>query len=83
MDGRRAELCIWGRVLMKAEMENDESVPCAARAPPVMLCVISFRPGFKPSIFAGVVYQLRRHISRLKYTKARDEAFLPWNIYNT
>lgn len=41
---------------MKAEIKVDEYIPCAAKAPPVMLCVISFRPGFNPSIFAGVVY---------------------------
>lgn len=32
--------------------------PCAMMEPPVMLCVISLRPGFKFNIFAGVVYLL-------------------------
>lgn len=34
---------------------EGEGLPCAARAPPVMLCVISLSPGLLLSIFAGVV----------------------------
>jgi hypothetical protein len=41
-------------------MEMRFALPCAARAPPVMLWVISLRPGFMFNIFAGVVLLKRQ-----------------------
>jgi hypothetical protein len=38
-----------------AEADGWLDEPCAARAPPVMLWVISLRPAFMLSILAGVV----------------------------
>jgi len=38
-------------------------VPCAAKAPPVILCVISLRPGFMPNILAGVVFRFVNELS--------------------
>jgi hypothetical protein len=37
------------------QLGNSLDLPCAARAPPVMLWVISLRPGFMFNILAGVV----------------------------
>lgn len=52
---RKNEIMHLALILAKIKMRDDDNVPWAAKAPPVMLCVISFRPGFIPSILAGVV----------------------------
>jgi hypothetical protein len=53
----------WGERAVNRDGIGERNVPCADSDPPVMLCVISLRPGLRFNIFAGVVC-FRGYISK-------------------